>query len=52
MVKWGRKYRETDEDALNWSFSWPWGNLREIVKEVGKLQGWGIAVSIFEMDQN
>ena len=34
------------------SFSWPNQNLTEMVRYVGKLEIWGILVSIFEMDQN
>ena len=38
--------------ALKRGLSWPGGHLTEMAREAGKLQGWGVVVSVFEMDQN
>ena len=57
MVACGRKKNrktdeEHDENALKRDFSWPGQNLTEMAREPWKLLGWGILVSIFEMNQN
>ena len=38
--------------VLKRGFSWLGQNLAEMVREIGKLEVWGILVSIFEMGQN
>ena len=38
--------------AMKMGSSWPGGNSTEVARETVKLKGWGIIVSIFEMDQN
>ena len=37
--------------ALNKGFNWPGGNLTEMAREAGKLQGRGIVVSTFDIVQ-
>ena len=43
---------EHDEDCVEESFSWLRQNLTEMVREAGNFWVWGIAVRMFEMNQN
>ena len=43
---------EHDEDCVEEGFSWLRQNLTEMVREAGNFWVWGIAVRMFEMNQN
>ena len=48
----GKPMKNMMRIALKRDFSWPGQNLTEMAREAWKLLGWGIVVSIFEMNQN
>ena len=48
----GKTMKNMMKIVLKWTFSSPGEKLTEVAREEWKLQGWGIVVSIFEMDQN